>query len=190
MPKTVIALFDNIGQAEDAADALRAAGYLQDRVQVEAGEDFVRRGELPPPAHQQNLWEGIRRFFDELGVSTPGAEADDDDHRPIEPDDGIVMLETSDDRADAAAALLDRAGALSIDERKRWREDGVPRHRAMGLEPETSGRTPPDLDDEGINREPGDVDERSLAGGGSPRPARPRRARIYGGSDRDPLARH
>ena len=188
MPKTVIALFDNIGQAQDAADALRAAGYMNDRLQVEDGEQFVRRGELPPPAHEQNLWDGIKRFFDEVGLTTPGAEDADDEHRPIESDDGIVMLETSDERADAAADMLDRAGALSIEERKRWRDDGVPRHQAMGLEPETAGRTPPDLD-EGVNQEPGDVDERSLAGG-SARPARAHRARIYGSSGPDTLARH
>jgi hypothetical protein len=182
MAKTVIALFDNLGQAEDAADALRAAGYARDRIAVEVGEDLLRRGELPPPAHEQNLWAGIRRFFDELGLTQPGA-ALDDDHRSIEPDDGIVMLETSDERAEDAAELLDRAGALSIEERKRWREDGVPRHRAMGLEPETAGRTPPELED--VNSEPGDIDERSLAG-----TPRPHRARIYSAPDADELTRH
>lgn len=186
MPKTVIALFDDAGQAQDAADALRAAGYTNERIEVESGEDFVRRGELPPPAHEQHLWEGIRRFFDELGITSPGPEADDE-QRAIEPDDGIVMLETGDDRAEAAAELLDGAGALSLEERRRWREDGVPRHQATGLEPETAGRTPPGVQGERLDREPGDVDERALAGGSER--ARARRARVYPTSGRAPFTR-
>lgn len=176
MSKTVIALFDHMGQAQDAADALRTSGFADDRIEVLIGREFLRRGELPPPAHERRMWDGVKRFFDEIGMTTPPPPAEGA-YQPVEPDDGVVLLETGDERAETAASVLDRAGAVSIEERSRRRGQRMPPHRATGLEPQTSGRTPPELKPE-LNREPGDVDERSLAGAG-----RSGNTRIYAASE-------
>lgn len=170
MAKTVIALFDNIGQAQDAIDSLRASGFGRERIQMHTGEEFVRRSELPPPAHErEGLWLDIRRFLDEIGILHPAPSPESTPH-PIERDDGVVLVETSDERADLAAKMLDESGAVDIEARLRAGPIG---HRASGLEAQTSGRIPPDLQETPPNA---DVDERALAGG---TPSANRRARVY-----------
>ena len=174
MSKTVIALFDNQGRAQDAVDALLARGFSGSDIQMQSGTDFVRQSELPPPEHQRGLWQDVKRFMDEIGVTTPSPPPERAVHA-IEPDDAIVLLKTSDDRADEVAALLDEKGAVDLEARKKA---GPPQQRASGLEPKTSGRIPPDMREVPPQ---GDVDERALASG-TPGEAPRRRARIYGNS--------
>lgn len=174
MPKTVIALYDNIGRATDAIDALRASGFADARVQLLSGEEFLRRNELPAPQHERaGAWPNIKTFFDEIGLATPAPPPTEGEYYPIERDDAVILLETSDDRADAAADVLDGIGAVNIEERKN--KSGTSLHRASGLEPSTSGRTPPNLREV----EPhGDIDERALASG-APGGGKRRGARVY-----------
>lgn len=174
MPKTVIALFDNIGQAEDAVNALRASGFADESIQVQTGDEFLERSQLPPPAHERDrVWPSIKTFFEEIGLGMPAPPQREGKYYPIERDDAVILLEVSDDRADTAADVLDGQGAVNIDERRR--QAGTSLHRASGLESETSGRTPPHL----AEVEPhGDIDERALATG-KPGEGRKHHARIY-----------
>lgn len=180
MTKTVIALFDNLGQAQDAVDALRAEGFAPERIQLQTGHDFLERTRLPPPEHErERVWPAIKRFLDELGLTTP-APPEEGAYRPIERDDAIVLLEAADDRAEVAADLLERRGAASIEQRAAAASRS-PR-RASGLEPATSGRTPPSLREVPPD---GDIDERALATG-RPRDRGSRRAaRVYDAGDSD-----
>lgn len=175
MAKTVIALFDNIGRATDAVDALRAAGFADARIEVLGGEEFLRRSELPAAEHdRERLGPAIKKFFDEIGLTTPAPPPTKGEYYPIERDDAVVLLEAGDERAEAAAAVLDRHGAVNIEERKK--KSGTSTHRASGLEPDTSGRTPPSLRE----TEPyADIDERALARGRAGEGRQPRGARVY-----------
>lgn len=175
MAKTVIALFDNTGRASDALNALRAAGFGDKQVEMLSAEEFLRRSELPAPEHErERLGPAIKQFFDEIGLTTPAPPPTKGEYYPIERDDAVILLEAGDDRADAAADVLDRHGAINIEERKK--KSGTSTHRASGLEPDTSGRIPPNLRE----AEPyGDVDERTLASGRAGEDRRPRGARVY-----------
>lgn len=177
MSKAVIALFDHIGPAQDAANALKAKGFADDRIQVLIGEEFLRRSQLPPAEHERGLWSGVRSFFDEIGLTPPGPRPEGE-YQPIEADDGVILLETSDDRAAAAAAVLEeREGGVDIDARLEQKADPDRKHVASGLEPATSGRIPPELQEAERN---GDIDERALASGRAGQPGGSRRhVRLY-----------
>jgi|SRR5690606_27178256 len=173
MTRTVIALFDNLGKADDAVHALLANGFEQERIELHSAEEFLRRSELPPPEHErETVWPAVKSFLDELGITTPMPPTDA--HHPIERDDAIVMVKTADDRAEAAAELLDSKGALDIERRKQ--EASQPGKRATGFEPVTSGRTPPHMHEVPPM---GDIDERSLASGLPGDRSTRRGARVY-----------
>lgn len=173
MSKTVIALFENAGRAQRAIEALKASGFIKERIQVQSGEEFVQRGNLPPHQHpHEGLYRGIKSFFEEIGLRSPAQPAEGELH-PISRDDAVIILETSDERADAAANILDDQGAVNVEERmeKKVRPDAA--HIAGGLEAKTSGRIPPGMQKE---HDRGDIDERSLVEGSRAQ----RGARVYG----------
>lgn len=174
MSKTVIALFENAGRAQKAIDALKASGFTEEPIRLQTGEEFIREGQMPPVAKPQHrgLYDGIKSFLDEIGLTNPeGPRAGE--YRTIARDDAVIVLETSDDRADRAAQVLDRAGAVDVEERKgKTAKPDIP-HVASGLEAKVGGKTPPE-----DSADYSDIDERSLAGD---QPHTPRRAaRVYG----------
>ena len=180
MSKTVIALFEDSGRARRALEALQASGFVNERIQVQSGEEFVKRGQVPPLEHERGgLWIGIERFFEEIGLKPP-RRSEGSDYHPISRDDAVVLLETSDERADRAAEILNREGAVDVEERLERKAEPRVRHVASGLEPKTSGKTLPNL---GQVKKYDAIDERALAE--EPQdPTRPRHgARIYGPSN-------
>lgn len=178
MSKTVIALFENAGRAQRAIEALKASGFVNERIQVQSGEEFVQHGNLPPHQHpHEGLYRGIKSFFEEIGLRSPSKPEEGELH-PISRDDAVIVLETSDDRADAAADILDNQGAVNVEERIERKAGPQVPHIAGGLEAKTSGRIPPGMETPG-NRgaEAGEPDEHEAAEGS----ARTRRgARVYG----------
>lgn len=178
MSKTVIALFEDTGRARGAIDALKARGFDSERIQLQSGEEFVKWGHVPPMEQERaGAWSSIKSFFDEVGLTSPKQPPSEGEYHPIQRDDGVILLETNDERADEAAEILDRAGAINVEERlkQKARPDDTP-SVAMGLEPNTSGRTPPGMHQV---EEHQDIDERTLAGTGRGTAARPRCTRIY-----------
>lgn len=176
MSKTVIALFDSVGQARKAADALKASGFTNERIEVQNGEEFIERGALPPAKEHEGLYRGIKAFFAEIGLTAPD-QPQEGEHHVISPANGVILLQTSDERADQAAAVLDREGAVEVEERGAREAESDGDCVASGLEPATSGKTPPGLGDV---PEHGDIDERSLAGSGRDPRIQSRRTRVYG----------
>lgn len=176
MSKTVIALFDNVGQARRAADALKAKGFSDERVEVQNGEEFIKRGHMPPTKEYEGLYRGIKAFFAEIGLASPDQPRQGERH-PIARDSGVILLETSDDRAETAAAVLDDQGAVEVEERTEKKAESDENCAASGLEPATSGKIPPSVRD---LPERGDIDERSLAGDDPRARVQSRRTRVYG----------
>lgn len=176
MSKTVIALFDSATRAQRAVQALIADGFVNERIQVQSGEEFLRQGNAPPVAKPHGgLYSGIKNFFEEIGVA-PASGPRSGEYQPVSPDDAVILLETSDDRADAAAEVLDREGAVDVEERLEKRaSEARPEGVASGLEPQTSGKTPGYLEDNEPRptNPPESIEERQ-------RKTTSRRARIYG----------
>lgn len=176
MSKTVIALFENAGQALKAVNALKASGFTDERIEVRSGEEFIRQGNMPPvgkPEHK-GLYSGIKSFFDEIGLTDPDGPLAGE-YRTIGRNDAVIMFETSDERADQAAELLDREGAVDVEERKGKTAKPDADKIAGGLEAKVGGKTPPQ-----DRADYGDIDERSLAGTDADRTEKRRRARVYG----------
>ncbi len=179
MSKTVIALFENAGQAQRALDVLKASGFTNEPIELQSGEEFLRRGNMPPvgkPSEpRQGLYRGIKSFFDEIGLTDPKGPLEGE-YRTIGRDDAVIVLETADERADRAAEILDSQGAVDVEERIGNTAKTDAGKTASGLEAKVGGRTPPE-----DRADYGDIDERSLAGGGTDTPDKPRRAtRVYG----------
>lgn len=175
MSKTVIALYENAPQAREAAKVLRQRGLAIERLQVVKGGDLLAMSRVSPAEEQQDLWSGVKRFVAELGLGTPDI-VPETGYRPLHPDDTVVLVETAEDRANAAAAVLNEYGAIDVQTRRR--ADGADTdHVASGLEAKVGGRIPPDL--EGVDRYD-DIDERALVNRNRQPPQAPDgAARIY-----------
>lgn len=162
MSKTVIAVFDSISQARKAVQALSETGIGSGRIRVHTGEEFVARAHEPGT---EGARQAVARFLADIGARGENRET----AAPLFADDAVVVLEAADDRADESAAVLDRYGAIDVDERRE------------GTATSAIERTPPHR--ETLERYD-DVDERSIVAGGplarAPE-ATSRRARVYGG---------
>lgn len=170
MTKTVIALYENPNQAQEAVKVLRSRGLAIERVQITRGSDLVAISRMPPiEKDKRGLWASIKTFIAELGLGTPG-DSPESDYRPLRPDDTVVLVETAPDRAAAAAAVLNEFGAVDVMTRRPADADG--NHLASGLEAKVGGRTPPNAE------RYDDIDERTLVNRRSTQPP-PGAARIY-----------
>jgi hypothetical protein len=117
--------------------------------------------------------------LEEIGLQSPPL-VEGENYHPIAADDAVILLETSDERADRAAEILDHEGAVDVEERlRRDTEKKVP-HVAIGLEPKTSGKAPPHL---AKTKKYEDIDEPALAGDNEDRTRPHHGARIYGPSN-------
>jgi hypothetical protein len=183
MSKTVIALFDSMGRAQRAVQALERTGFVSERLQVQTGEELVARARTMD--HQpEGARSGIERFFEDIGLAAEAATGDERGGPALSPDDAVVVLQTRDDRADQAAEILDRHGAVNVEERKRRTETRG--EKAPSELDTTFGGTPPHRHEV---EKYDDIDERALATGsgiGTDNAGRagqhaPRHARIYAG---------
>ena len=141
MSKTVIGVFESFGNASAALDALESSDLPHEGVKLQSSADFVAGSQLPPADDESaELRRGLEQFMAEIGLTAPRTL------RPIEPDDGILMVVAPNDGADAIAQFLDEQGAIDIDARAgRATDDGPDEHRASGLEAKVGGRTPPGM---------------------------------------------
>lgn len=128
MQHTVIALFDNYSQAEAARDALVKAGFdgdgiaLRPRCEPTYASDATSAANAPPHSKEGVLAE-IERFFEALFVSTPLPHEVAQYAEAVRR--GAIMLSAdaaTETQAELARSLLERSGAIDIDERApTWR---------------------------------------------------------------------
>ncbi|BAU47409.1 hypothetical protein SVA_0830 [Sulfurifustis variabilis] len=178
MSKTVIALFDSMGRAQSAVQALERTGFVNERIRVQTGEELVARAQAGGAPEEAR--GGVERFLQDIGLAAGGAGETASARPALSADDAVILLQTSDDRAERAAEVLDRHGAVDVDER-RSREP----KSASGVDAVVGSEPPPRLDD--IDQYE-DIDERTLVSGSGAgaEPVRgrpPRHARIYPGGD-------
>ena len=106
MNKTVVAIFNSAGEAQDAADHLSARGFSRDHIDVFSGRNST--------VEEHDGESGISRFFKNLFGS-------DDDKREryskvAKRGYVVTVYADSEEEAEQAAELLDNYGAIDIDE--------------------------------------------------------------------------
>jgi stress response protein YsnF len=106
MNKTVVAIFNSAGEAQDAADHLSAKGFSRDHIDVFSGRNST--------VEERDGESGISRFFKNLFGS-------DDDKREryskvAKRGYVVTVYADSEEEAEQAAELLDNYGAIDIDE--------------------------------------------------------------------------
>jgi uncharacterized protein (TIGR02271 family) len=124
MTTTLIGVFDDVSQARQAAETVRAAGIDRDRIDVRADSS-----ELPAAD------EDRRGFFARLfGL---GDDDDSSSHygEAVRRGSAVVSVSLADDsRTDEICDLLEQCGAADVDERvEQWKTDGyAPMARPSG----------------------------------------------------------
>ena len=106
MNKTVVAIFNSAGEAQDAADHLSAKGFSRDHIDVFSGRNST--------VEEDDGESGISRFFKNLFGS-------DDDKREryskvAKRGYVVTVYADSEEEAEQAAELLDNYGAIDVDE--------------------------------------------------------------------------
>ncbi|MGV2288281.1 hypothetical protein AAHK20_06160 [Trinickia sp. YCB016] len=161
MQHTVIALFDTYPEAEAARDALVRAGFdrngiaLQARCEPTYASDATSAAETTPPA-DAGVIANIERFFEALFVSDP---------RPHEVAQyaeavrrGAVMLSadaSTDAYAELARSMLERSGAIDIEERSAtWHAPDDTAAPAWRAPDDEAARAHSPLEELGIRRAP------------------------------------
>ena len=132
MANTVIGIFDNASEAQQAVDQLISSGFDRSNVDLSAGtsSNTSDSGEMIPDRHAntsgtrteelvddtKDVGSGIGNFFSSLF----GSDDDEDTKKysSVGSRGSIVTVHTeTDDEAERAADILDEAGAVDVDER-------------------------------------------------------------------------
>ncbi|TKC88369.1 hypothetical protein FAZ69_14590 [Trinickia terrae] len=123
MQHTVIALFDTYPEAEAARDALIRAGFDRDGIALQArceptyASDATSAADTAPPA-DEGVIANIGRFFEALFVSEPRRHEIAQYAEAVRR--GAVLLSAdapTDAYAELARSMLERSGAIDIEER-------------------------------------------------------------------------
>lgn len=110
MAKVVLGLFDGMDKARGALDALEAAGFARENIDLRSGEELIRQGEATPAEADQGLWASIKALF--AGSSSESRAADG-----VRESDALITVLTEDADAERAAQIIDAGGAEDIDSR-------------------------------------------------------------------------
>lgn len=114
--KTVIGLFDTRDKAQHAMAHLQTLGIGPDHMELKPGKElFTERQRSSAEEHGGGMLNRLREF---LGLDTSETEAQSRyDLARIDPNDAVLVCDTSDDMADKAAEIMNRDGAVDIDQR-------------------------------------------------------------------------
>jgi uncharacterized protein (TIGR02271 family) len=116
--QTLVAYFDSRSEADNAADALVAAGLNRDAIHLNADGGSASTTTGAAGGTHKGFWESIADFF-----------MPDDDRYAY--DEGIrrggaaLVVSADEARVDEVAEILERNGAVDMDERESsWRSEG------------------------------------------------------------------
>ncbi|MGZ5428894.1 MAG: DUF2382 domain-containing protein [Thermoanaerobaculia bacterium] len=112
--QTLVASFDSRGDAENAVQALLAAGFDRDHIHLHANGSAAEAD----TGKQKGFWESIADFF-----------VPDDDRsvydESVRRGGATLVVAAEEARVDEAADILERNGAVDMDERENtWRTGG------------------------------------------------------------------
>jgi hypothetical protein len=161
MQHTVIALFDTYPEAEAARDALIRAGFDRDGIALQArceptyASDATSAANAAPPA-DEGVIANIERFFEALFVTEPRRHEVAQYAEAVRR--GAVMLSAdaaTDAYAELARSMLERSGAIDIDERAAtWHAPDNTAAPAWRAPDDEAAREHSPLEELGIRRTP------------------------------------
>ena len=113
MAQTVIGMFDNAAEAQQAVQKLTSKGFSRDNIDVTSGGAGVTGSSASTPSTEEE--SGVSKFFKNLF-------SDDDDtdkytHVANRSQSIVTVHAQSSDEAEDAADILDDCGAVNVDER-------------------------------------------------------------------------
>ncbi len=121
MQHTLVAVFDNRSDAQNAMDELLASGFTRDNVYVSSadttGQNTTLTGTTTGTTHEEGVGASIKHFFSNLFGS------DDDEHATRYSNfvtggqHVLTLTTTSEPEVERAADVIERFGPLDIDER-------------------------------------------------------------------------
>lgn len=121
MAQTIIGIFDTLQQAEHAHDALRAAGFAESSIRVDAHSGAGTSEHLPTRQADSGFMAGVSQFFHDLF----GADDAGDYAEAVRRGATAVSVTAEEGRIDAARQALAGAGAIDIKSRaEQWRREG------------------------------------------------------------------
>ena len=122
MTMSVVGLFDNSAQAQAVSQELVSQGIAQGAIQMLADDARGERKDADGNGH------GVKGFFNRLGDMLGLTDPDD---TSIRYEEGVrrggvlVVVRAADDQADRVVTVLQRHGAIDIDERaETWQKEG------------------------------------------------------------------
>jgi stress response protein YsnF len=115
--RTITAFFDDRSKADEAVENLVAAGIPRNSVSLIPGSSTASAAS-PPQAHEEGFWESLKAFFLPEEDRYTYAEA-------LRRGGFLVSVRITDANYARAMDILDREGAVDIDERaETWRREG------------------------------------------------------------------
>lgn len=114
--KTVIGLFDARDKAQHAMVHLQSLGIGREQMELKPGKELLsERQRYSGEERGGGMLNRLREF---LGLDTEEDElASRYDLSRVDPNDAVLVCDTSDDMADQAAEIMNRDGAVDIDQR-------------------------------------------------------------------------
>lgn len=114
--KTVIGLFDTRDKAQHAMAHLQSLGIGREHMELKPGQELLsERQRNSGEEHGGGMLSRLREFL--------GLDMEDDERHirydlsRVDPNDAVLVCDTSDDLADQAAEIMNRDGAVDIDQR-------------------------------------------------------------------------
>lgn len=116
MTHTVIGLFDNKSEANQAVEELTREGFIRESIDLSSGRTTDSSSNQATSTPNAGVGDSISNFFGSLfGADDPATRTYTEAARGAE---AILTIQVdSEKRAGEAAAILDRNGAIDVDER-------------------------------------------------------------------------
>ncbi|MBA2334449.1 MAG: hypothetical protein H0V90_05885, partial [Blastocatellia bacterium] len=116
MTHTVVGLFDSKTEAQTAMQDLIKNGFVKESIDLSYKRAATAPSNATTPSSNESIGDSISNFFNSLfGTGSPEAKNYSDVAADTE---GILSVQTdSAERASKAADILDRNGAVDVDER-------------------------------------------------------------------------
>ncbi|MFO0576049.1 MAG: YsnF/AvaK domain-containing protein [Polyangia bacterium] len=129
MTMSVVGLFDNTAQAQAVSQELVSQGIAQGAIQMLADDARGERKGSDGDGDGNGNGHGVKGFFTRLGDMLGLTDPDD---TSIRYEEGVrrggvlVVVRAADDQADRVVTVLQRHGAVDIDERaETWQKEGA-----------------------------------------------------------------
>jgi hypothetical protein len=132
MAQTVIGIFDTLQQAESAVQDLVSSNFSKDYIDISKPEEIEGRGDMTDEHNTLGSKAGV--FFSKIFSDTDDVLR----YASVAQRGAIVAVQTEHIYdAERAAAILDAAGAVNVDDRARLLEDSLTRQdRRMNVKEE------------------------------------------------------